>query len=701
MSAGTPKRETATVKGRPAATRSQATASPAGAPLRYGDDPLLWASWLYYEEGLTQGDIAATMNVSRPSVNAYLAEAREQGIVNITIESNRLKSLSIARQLQDRFGLSECFVIPSEGGERSIYDRLGSAAAQALGKLIHSGDRVGITWGRTMLALANAVGNYRLQDVRVVQVTGGTKAVIPYTPEACATRLAEALGARCIPISAPAILSSAEAKKVLIAEPVVAEQLSELAVLDRILFSVSSLRPDSTIHTSGFFDSALEQHDHYDAAVGSIAGRFIDAHGIPIEGPLASRTIGIELDQLRQVKTRVAVAGGLHKVPALLAMLRGNYATVLITDSATGDGILRADGAEPMQGAKPRRRASEAGAIEVRTRVKKFLNEPKDAVSEALEGAILAFSDHIEPIDGNQRAIRARGPRRPGKVGLVIGGGAGHEPAFLGYVGRGLADSCVVGNIFASPPPDRVLSCTRAASTGAGVVYVYGNYTGDVMNFDMAAEMAAAEGIDVRTVLTTDDVASSAAEDRANRRGTAGNIFVFKVTGAACDRMLDLETCERIARKANAATFTMGVALESCSLPDTQRPSFRVGDTDMEVGVGVHGEPGLTRERLASADKIVDRICDKLFTEMHLKPGSRVALLVNSLGGTPMMELLILNRRIRERLAAKEVTAARTLVGHYCTSLDMVGASVTMMKLDDELLDLLDHPSTSIALSQR
>ena len=231
------------------------------------------------------------------------------------------------------------------------------------------------------------------------------------------------------------------------------------------------------------------------------------------------------------------------------------------------------------------------------------------------------------------------------------------------------------------------------------MLYIYGNYTGDVMNFDMAAEMAAMEGIEVRTILTTDDVASSPPENREWRRGTAGNIFVFKIAGAACDRMYGLEECERLARKANAATHTMGIGFEPCSLPETRRPSFRIGPDDMEVGIGIHGEPGMSRDAITPADLAVDQICDRLFADMDLRQGDRVALLANSLGGTPMMELLILARRVHERLAARNATALRNLVGHYCTSLDMVGASITLMKLDDELLDLFDHPCDGFALS--
>ncbi len=669
-------------------------------PLSFNEDPLLWASWLYYEEGLTQNEIATAMRVSRVTVNGYLADARASGIVNISIASERFKSLSIALQLKEHFGLEETMVVPGVGGERSLIDRLGSAGAQALDRLIRSGDTVAITWGRTMLAVARAVRHTGLSDVRVVAATGGTTAVIPYTPEACATQLAETLSARCITISAPAVVSSVDARRMLLSEPVVSEQLDALDAVDHIIFGISSLRPDSTIHLSGFFDNSLQQYDHYKNAVGSVAGRFIDADGRSVAGPLDERTIGIGLDQLRQVKTRVAIAGGFEKVPAMLAALRGGLANVLVTDAATGEGILRADGVETTAVHRGKRQRPEGSEIAPRTTIKKFLNKPANAVTESLDGALRTFAHVIEPIDGVHRAIRSRTPPREGKVGLVIGGGSGHEPCFLGYVGQGLADAVAVGNVFASPPPDRILACTRAASTGAGVLYIYGNYTGDVMNFDMAAELAASEGIGVRTILTTDDVASSPPEERHARRGTAGNVFVFKVAGAACDRMYDIDTCERLARKANMATFTMGLGLEPCSLPETRRPSFQIGPDEMEIGIGIHGEPGVARAAATTADGAVDQICDRLFKEMQLESGDRVALLVNSLGGTPMMELFILARRVHERLAARKAVIERNLVGHFCTSLDMVGASITLMKLDEELLDLLDHPCEGFGLSQ-
>ena len=280
----------------------------------------------------------------------------------------------------------------------------------------------------------------------------------------------------------------------------------------------------------------------------------------------------------------------------------------------------------------------------------------------------------------------------------MIGGGSGHEPCFLSYVGKGLADAVAVGNIFSSPPPGPILECTQAASGGEGVLFVYGNYAGDVMNFDMAAEMAADKGIEVRTVVTTDDIASSPLEDRDGRRGVAGNFFMFKIAGAACDRGLSLDACEAVTRKANARTFTMGVALEPCSMPQTRRHNFEIGPDDIEIGMGIHGEPGVIREKMMSADAITDRVMDRIFSEMKPAAGDRVAVLINSFGATPLMELYILFRRVEQRLSAKGVQIEANWVGHYCTSLDMVGASISILHLDNQLSELLRHPCDTAVL---
>jgi dihydroxyacetone kinase-like protein len=329
---------------------------------------------------------------------------------------------------------------------------------------------------------------------------------------------------------------------------------------------------------------------------------------------------------------------------------------------------------------------------------KKLINHPDAVIEEMLDGALAAHPRHLRRVEDSPRAVVAADGPRAGKVGLVIGGGSGHEPMFFAYVGRGLADSCAVGNVFASPPPDPILAAAKAANGGAGVLFMYGNYAGDVMNFDMAAELAGLEDIEVRTVLTTDDIASAPVADKAKRRGVAGNFFAFKIAGAACDKMLPLAECERLARKANDRAYTMGVALSPCSLPATRAHNFSIGEDEMEIGMGIHGEPGVARGPLRPADEVADAIMDRILGEMSANPGDRVAVLVNSLGATPQMELYTLNRRVAQRLAAAGLNVHRSWVGPYCASLEMAGASVTVFHLDDELQSLLDHPCDAPAL---
>jgi phosphoenolpyruvate---glycerone phosphotransferase subunit DhaK len=657
-------------------------------PLRFGDDPYVWACWLYYQDRLTQGQIADAMGVSRATVNAYLSEARDRGIVNISLEPARLASLTVADEVKRHFGLESCLVVPTEETQ-PVIDRLGRAGALALQNLLKSGDTLGVVWGRTVMAVAEHLKIPPLQDMTVVQATGSMQATFPYTPDLVTSAFAKALSARSVNISAPAIVGSPELARALMSEPLIAGELATFSQVNRIIFGISSLRPNSTIHASGFFEQVSLQHYLARGAAAVLAGRFIDERGAPVDGPLEARTIGIPLNVLTTIKTRIAVAGGFDKVPALLALLRGGYASVLITDAATGRGILNAEGVTTI---RPRTETRARTTAIVRTQIKKFLNRPDDAVDEMLEGAVKAHGRYIAPVGGSNRALKAREGPRPGKVGLVIGGGTGHEPMFLGYVGRGLADAVAVGNIFSSPPPDPIAHCAEAASGGAGVLFVYGNYTGDVMNFEMAAELVEERGIKVRTVLTTDDIASSPVADRDGRRGVAGNVLIFKVAGAACDLGLPLDACEAVTRKANARTYTIGVALEPCSLPQIRRPTFELGPDDMEVGIGIHGEPGVARERLKSADAIVDTAMDAIFKEMDANPNDRVAVLVNSFGATPMMELYILYRRVVQRLSARGIVVEANWIGAYCTSLDMVGASITVMHLDNELSMLLSRP---------
>ncbi|MDZ4392843.1 dihydroxyacetone kinase subunit DhaK [Cypionkella sp.] len=318
----------------------------------------------------------------------------------------------------------------------------------------------------------------------------------------------------------------------------------------------------------------------------------------------------------------------------------------------------------------------------------KLINDGNRAVDEMLLGVLAAHPNHLTL--AAPRAIVAKHGPRPGKVALVIGGGSGHEPTFLGFVGKGLADAAAVGNVFASPPPQPAVDAALACHGGAGVLFMYGNYAGDVMNFDMASELLEMESIEARTVLTTDDIASS--HDRTKRRGVAGNVFIFKAAGAAADLMLPLDEVERIARHANARTYTMGVALSACSLPQTRRLNFDLPAGEMEIGMGIHGEPGIRRGSLKPANDVADEIMDAILAEMAAPAGAKVAVLVNSLGSTPLMELYILYARVAERIAAADLTIHTALVGPYCTSMEMAGASITLMHLDDELTQMLDHP---------
>lgn len=326
------------------------------------------------------------------------------------------------------------------------------------------------------------------------------------------------------------------------------------------------------------------------------------------------------------------------------------------------------------------------------TLTKKIINDGNAVVDEMVEGLLSAHARIVTSLPDSPRSIIARHGPRPGKVGMVVGGGSGHEPTFVGFVGKGLADAAAIGNVFASPPPDPIVACAKAVDQGAGVLFCYGNYAGDVMNFDMAAEMAAMDDITVQTVVTTDDVASAPADQRHKRRGVAGNFFVFKAAGAACDLMMSLDEVVRVGNLANDRTFTVGVGLSACSLPQTRRANFSLGEDEMEVGLGIHGEPGITRQPLQSADTIVDDMLDRILAEMTPARGDRVAVLVNSLGSTTLMELYIMNRRVKQRLDAAGVDIHATWVGPYCTALEMAGASVTLIHLNDELTKLIDHP---------
>ena len=328
--------------------------------------------------------------------------------------------------------------------------------------------------------------------------------------------------------------------------------------------------------------------------------------------------------------------------------------------------------------------------------MKKILNDPVEFVAEMLDGLLKAHGDLLSCAVGDHQCIvRADSPVE-GKVALATGGGSGHLPVFLGYVGKGLLDGCAVGDVFQSPSADRMFDVTKYIHGGKGVVYIYGNYGGDVMNFDMAAEMAdIEEDIDVRTVLVRDDVASAPAEEADRRRGVAGMVFAFKVAGAKADLGGTLDEVEAIAHKALDNIRTMGVALSPCTVPAAGRPTFTIGEDEMEIGMGIHGEPGVKREKLQTADEIAERMVSTILADMPLAAGDEVAVMVNSLGATPPEELYILFRKVDQMMGDLAVSIYRVYIGEFATSMEMAGASITLFKLDEELKELLDHPAQS------
>jgi dihydroxyacetone kinase-like protein len=327
---------------------------------------------------------------------------------------------------------------------------------------------------------------------------------------------------------------------------------------------------------------------------------------------------------------------------------------------------------------------------------KKLINDPFDAVDEALEGFVAA---HAEIVAFAEPRVVARRRLAADKVGVVVGGGSGHEPAFAGYVGAGFADAAACGNIFASPPPNVVLAAIHAANHGRGVLMAYGNYAGDVMNFGLAAQLASAEAIEVREIQVTDDVASGSRDDTAKRRGIAGMIVVFKCAGAAAEQGLLLAEVARVAVKANSATRSMGVALSACEVPGSGRPTFELPDGEMEIGMCVHGEPGIRRAKLQPADEVARTLVDAIVSDIEDRGRGDVALLVNGLGATAYLDQYILYRGARRALESSGLRVVRSYVGEYITSLEMAGASVTVTLLDDELLSFLDAPASSVRFS--
>ena len=324
--------------------------------------------------------------------------------------------------------------------------------------------------------------------------------------------------------------------------------------------------------------------------------------------------------------------------------------------------------------------------------MKKILNDPFAYVDEMLEGLCLAHPQYYRRLGPEGRVIaRAGGPVK-GKVGIVSGGGSGHLPIFTGYVGKGLLDACAIGDVFSSPSADQMAEAMRAANGGVGILRLYGNYGGDNMNFDMAGEMVEMEGIQSTTVRVADDVASAAPQERAKRRGVAGLVYAYKIAGAKAESLANLEQVTAVARKAVDACRSIGVALTPCTVPSVGRPTFQIGEDEMEIGMGIHGEPGVQRGALRPADEIADEMVSRLLSDMPLKSGDRVSVLANSLGATPQEELYIIYRRVAKRLKELGVEIVMPLVGRYATSMEMAGMSVTFCKLDDELESLLQAP---------
>jgi dihydroxyacetone kinase-like protein len=324
--------------------------------------------------------------------------------------------------------------------------------------------------------------------------------------------------------------------------------------------------------------------------------------------------------------------------------------------------------------------------------VKKFVNDPKNFVAEMLEGVALANPDTLRYVPAYNLIMRADAPQQD-KVSIVQGSGSGHEPAHVMVVGRGMLDAACPGDVFAAPPMDYVYETAKLLASQKGVLLLVNNYTGDRMAFDMGKEMAEADGVRAEILTINDDVAVQDSTWTVGRRGVAGNFFVIKAVGAAAEQGAEMDEVLRIGRKVNDVTRTMGVALTACTPPAKGSPLFELGADEMEFGVGIHGEPGRERRALADADAIVDDLLDAVVPDLPYSSGDRVALMINGLGGTPVSELYILYRRAHQRLADRGITVGRSYVNEYCTSLDMAGASLTLVRLDDEIERLLAAPA--------
>ena len=328
--------------------------------------------------------------------------------------------------------------------------------------------------------------------------------------------------------------------------------------------------------------------------------------------------------------------------------------------------------------------------------MKKLINNPDNILQEMIEGMTLAHPDYIKRLENTNVLVRTD-LKNKNKVAIVSGGGSGHEPAHAGYVGLGMLDAAVAGEVFTSPTPDQVYEAIKAVDSGDGVLLVVKNYTGDIMNFDMAKEMAEMEGIKVESVIVNDDVAVEDSTYTAGRRGIAGTVFVHKIAGAKAEEGASLEEVKNVAQKVVDNVRSMGMALTSCIVPAVGKSNFELGENEMEIGMGIHGEPGIYRKDISTADEVAQELVNKILKDMSINNGEEVAVMVNGLSGTPLMELYIINKKVNEILMAKGVKIHKTFVGEFMTSLEMVGCSVSILKLDDELKGLLDAKANTPA----
>lgn len=332
--------------------------------------------------------------------------------------------------------------------------------------------------------------------------------------------------------------------------------------------------------------------------------------------------------------------------------------------------------------------------------MQRLLNKPEDYVNEMLEGVLLAHPDKVKCVNDDMRCY-VTAKKKAGKVGIATGGGSGHLPLFMGYVGEGMLDGCSIGGVFQSPSADQMAEVTREIDSGAGVLYIYGNYGGDILNFDMAKDLVEFDDIEVRQVVAGDDCVSAPKGMENKRRGVAGIYFVFKCAGGAADAMLPLADVERIAQKAADNVRTMGVALTPCIVPENGKANFSIDPGNMELGMGIHGEPGIDHGPIKPADEVVDIMMDKILEDLPYQSGDEVAVLVNGLGATPLEELYIIYRRVAQILDKKNIKVFSVNVGEYATSMDMAGASISLLKLDDELKRYLAMPCNTPFVSQQ